>query len=571
VRRAVLISFALLVAGCGDDPSAAPRAETRPYAAWEMRDAAAEAGLIAVIRSGTAKQEHIPEVKGLGVGLLDYDGDGKLDILFTSGSSVERAQKGEPGFGCFLYRNETAPGGPLRFRDATAEAKIPATKWAGGPAVGDYDGDGWPDVLITGMLGNVLLRNRGDGTFEDATARAGIGGAGWTTGAAFGDLDQDGDLDLYVARYLDFDLATPPRHGGRFTCMWKQRVVMCGPRGLPPQADVAWRNDGDGTFTDATADWGFDQAEPQYGLGVVIGDLTGDGRPDVFVANDSSPNHLFENDGGKFVDRALERGVAYSEDGREMAGMGVDAHDWNRDGIPEIVVTNFSDQPNSVFVSQGPGRWFESSRPTGVALASYPMLSWGVGIQDFDDDGFADIFVASGHVYVAADEPGTDTKYRQTCQLFRSDGQGKFEDVSARLGPGFREPHVGRGAAFGDLDQDGDVDVVVVNLNERPSLFENRRPPGNASLSVALEQPGKNREALGARITAIAGGRSQSREVRRSYSFLASSDVRAHFGLGTAKSVQSIEVTWPDGGVEHFSGAAAGRVTLKRGGGTKVK
>jgi hypothetical protein len=530
-------------------------------------DVAEVAGLTAVIRSGTERQEYIPEVKGLGVGLLDYDGDGRLDVLFTSGSTVERAQKGEPGFGCLLYRNETAPGGPLRFTDVTAAAKIPPTRWAGGPAVGDYDGDGRPDVFITGLLGNVLLRNRGDGTFEDVTAHARVAGSGWSTGAAFGDLDQDGDLDLYVARYLTFDLANPPRHGGRWTCTWKQRVVMCGPRGLPPEPDLVFRNEGDGTFTDATAAWGFDQAEPQYGLGVLIGDLNGDGRPDVFVANDSSPNHLFENDGGRFVDRALERGVAFSEDGRELAGMGVDAHDLNDDRVPDIVVTNFSDQTTSVFMSQGKGRWFESSRAANVALASYPMLKWGVGIQDFDDDGLADLFVANGHVYVSADEPGTDTSYRQRNQLFRNGGSGKFADVSDQLGPGFRERRVARGAAFGDLDLDGDLDVVVVNLNDRPTLLENRRPPGNTSLGVVLKQPGRNPEAIGALITVTAGGRVQSRETRRNFSFLASSDVRAHFGLGASPSVESVAVRWPDGVVETFGPVPPGRVTLERGAG----
>jgi enediyne biosynthesis protein E4 len=556
----------VLLTGCGDER---PKRDAASPTRWEFQDVAQAAGITAVIRSGTEKQEYIPEVKGLGVGLLDYDGDGRLDVFFTSGSTVERAQKGEPGFGCILYRNETPAGGPLKFTDVTQAAKIPATRWAGGPAIADYDGDGRHDIFISGLLGSILLRNRGDGTFEDATVAAGLAVSGWSTSAAFADLDQDGDLDLYVARYLTFDVANPPRHGGGWTCTWKQRIVMCGPRGLPAEPDVVYRNEGNGAFTDATAAWGFDQAEPQYGLGVVIGDFSGDGRPDVFVANDSSPNHLFENEGGKFADRALERGVAYSEDGREMAGMGVDAHDLNEDGIPDFVVTNFSDQPTSVYLSQGAGRWFESSRATNVALASYPMLSWGVGIQDMDDDGFADVFIANGHVYVSADEPGTDTHYRQKNQLFKNDGKGRFEEIGRELGPGLQDAHVARGAAFGDLDADGDLDVVVVNLNERPSVLENRLPAGNAWVSIALEQPGKNSEAIGASIAVTAGGRTQTREVRRGYSFLASNDVRAHFGLGKAKTVDAVTVRWPDGSTEKFSGVGTGRVTLKRGGGTK--
>lgn len=564
--RAASLVVAVVLAGCSERGAPSPAAPQR----WEFHDVGIAAGLTTPIRSGTERQEFIPEVKGLGVAMLDYDGDGRIDLFFTSGSSVERLQKGEPGHGCRLYRNVTAPGGPLRFEDVTTAAKIPPTRWACGPAVADFDGDGRSDIFITGLVENVLLRNRGDGTFEDVTDHAGVRGGKWSSGAAFGDLDQDGDLDLYVARYLDFDLADPPRHGARYTCIWKQRVVICGPRGLPALHDVVYRNEGNGTFTDVTAAWGFDRADPQYGLGVVITDLTGDGKPDVFVANDSSPNHLFENDGGTFIDRALERGVAYSEDGREMAGMGVDVQDLNGDALPDIVVTNFSDQTNSVYLSKGPepGRWFESSRSAGVALASYPMVSWGVGIQDFDDDGRPDIFVANGHVYPSADEPGTDTSYRQKNQLFHNEGATRFREIGAELGPGFGDAHIGRGAAFGDLDQDGDLDVVVVNLNERPTLLENRPYPRRASLSVALNQPGRNREAIGAVIAVTTAGPPQLREVRRNASFLASSDARAHFGLGDAKTADVI-VAWPDGTRERFPGVGAGRVTLERGSASK--
>jgi hypothetical protein len=583
--RDVLFGAGALVAltGCGDGGAAkaggpangAPGATPGGGAATVGRtfvDVAEAAGVVAVVRSGTPEQRYIPEVKSLGVAVFDYDGDGRQDVLLTGGSTLERVAKGEPGFGCVLYRNVTPPGGPLKFEDATAAAKLPPTAWANGPCVADYDGDGDLDVFVTGFRDARLWRNRGDGTFEDATAAARIDVRGWSSGAAFGDLDGDGDLDLYVARYLRFDLADPPRHGARFTCLWKNREVLCGPRGMPAEPDVVLRNDGDGGFTDVTQAWGFAAAPPQYGLGVLIDDFDGDGRADVFVANDSSPSHLwFQREAAKFVEDGFGAGIAYAEDGGETAGMGVDAADVNGDGLPDVVVTNFEAQPNSLFVSTPTGTRLESSRAYGIALPSLPDLAWGCGFEDFDLDGDLDLFTSNGHVYPQAAEPGlSDGGYAQACRLMLRDG-ARFKDAGASWGAAFAaHRRVGRGAAFGDLDQDGDVDVVVVNLNDRASMFENRGPATRGHLGVRLAGVGANREALGARVRATTpDGRTVERTVRRSRSFQSSSDATLRFGLGGAAEA-TVDVVWPDGAREAFGLRAGGAAhVLERGKGSR--
>ncbi len=535
-------------------------------AAWTFTEEGAGAGLAGIVRSGTERQEYIVEVKGLGVAVVDADRDGRPDLFFSGGSSVERAVKGEPGFGCQLWRNETPPGGKLAFRDVTAASGVPAGTWSSGPAVADADGDGDPDILVTGFRRVMLLRNRGDGTFEERAAEAGLRSDRWTTGAAFGDLDGDGDLDLYVAAYLRFDLANPPVHGRGLSCLWKGRPVMCGPRGLPAEPDHVFRNDGGGRFTDVTEAWGFAAAPPSYGLGVLISDLDADGRNDVFVANDSCPNFFFRNLGGdRFEECAFDFGLAYSADGAERAGMGVDAADLNGDGFPDIAVTNFSNESNSLFLSRGAGRYIESSSALGIAIPSWANLGWGIGFRDFDRDGRLDLFVSNGHVFPDADRPGTGTSWRQRNQVFRGTAEGRFQDVTDRLGEGLAGAHVGRGAAFGDLDNDGDTDVVVVNLNDRPSLLVNHAPADTAFAGLELRQDGPNPEAIGARATLITGAGRLTLEVRRNHSFQASSDPRLLFGLGREAPV-ALDVRWPDGVAESFPAPPVSRWSVIRRG-----
>jgi enediyne biosynthesis protein E4 len=564
IAALVVVSLAACGDGGGGAEGAAPKTD-----APALVDVAEAAGVVAVIRSGGPEQRFIPEVKSLGVAIFDYDGDDRPDVLLTGGSTLERIAKGEPGYGCVLYRNVTEKGGPMRFLDATAEAKVPSTSWANGPCVGDFDADGVLDVLVTGFREARLWRGLKGGTFEDATERLGVAIAGWSTGAAWADLDLDGDLDLYVARYLEFDANDPPVHGARFTCVWKGRPVLCGPRGLPAETDVVLRNDGPAGFVDVTAAWGFDAVPPQYGLGVLVEDLDGDGAPEIFVANDSGPCFLWRRRGDRFIEDGFASGVAYAEDGSETAAMGVDAADVDGDGLPDLVVTNFEAQPNTLFCASKSGMRLESSRRFGLAAPTLPDLAWGCGFEDFDLDGDLDLFFSNGHVYPEAAEPSTsDAGYAQNCRLMLRDGP-RFVDAAGlvRLDAAKR---VGRGAAFGDLDLDGDVDVVVVNLNDRATVFENRATSGRPFLRVRLVSDGPNREAIGARVRVETSEGSIERTTRRNRSFQASSEARLVFGLGAAARAERVVVRWPDGVVETFGPfEARTSVDLRRGSGRR--
>ncbi|MGE3165910.1 MAG: CRTAC1 family protein [Planctomycetota bacterium] len=560
---ALLLWGSALAAQPAPIPSPAPEAP----APWHFEDVAERAGLTQAQRSGGPEQRYIVDVKAIGAALFDLDHDGLLDVFLTSGSTVERHRTGEPGFGCHLYRNL----GGLRFEPVALE--VPAFGWASGVAAADIDGDGWDDLLITGYGQIRLLRNR-EGRLEDVTARSGIDGTGWSTSAAFADLDGDDDLDVYIARYLQFDFASPPRHGlPGWSCLYRGVAIPCGPRGFPATPDGVYFNRGDGTFEPAGEKWGLGSPAPQFGLGVLIADLVGDHRPDIFVANDASPNFLFENHGDRFEEIAFVAGVAYNENGEEQACMGVDAADLDGNGHLDLVVTNFEQESNNVFLNDGHGAFFDRPEHVGFGSVSREALSWGVGLRDFDGDGVVDVFVANGHVYREADGDSKSPGYAQRDHLFvgRREGEAvRFDERGSELG--IRAKTVSRAAAFGDLDNDGDVDILVAHLNAPPSLYENHSPPQFRRVAITLEQPGANRQALGARLVISVGDWRGLYEVRRQSSFQSSSDPRIHVGLGTRTIAGTIGVRWPNGAEETFAlPTGVADLRLVRGMGTRVE
>jgi len=553
----------LLIAACG----AALGAQGRTPATGPIRfvDVAAEAGLTLVNVHGDAAKDYILDTNGNGAAWFDYDGDGDLDALIVNGSTRERMRAGGSPMAA-LYRGD----GRGRFEDVTAIAGLDVRGWGMGVCVADVDGDGLRDVYLTAFGPNRLLRNRGDGTFADVTDTAGVGDTRWSTNCAFGDYDRDGDLDLYVANYVAFDEATIPAPGTLPTCRFGTLPVMCGPRGLPGEPDVLYRNEGDGTFTDVTEEAGIDDPG-RYGFGVLFSDLDGDAWLDIFVADDSVPNLFFRNQrDGTFVEEALLTGLALSGDGRAQAGMGADAGDYNGDGRLDLLVTNFSDDYNTLYENSGEGFFTDVSNAVGLGLTTFPFLAWGVGLRDFDNDGWLDVFTANGHVHPAADRSGLGTTYLQREQLFRNLGTGRFEDVGALAGPGLAGERSSRGAAFGDYDDDGDIDVLVVHMDDRPSLLRNDTPLAGHWIALGLEGTVGNRDAIGARVSVEAAGRIHVSEVRSGGSYLSHNDTRVHVGLGDATEVERVEIRWPDGTVETLSGLAVDEFySVRQGGGVR--
>jgi len=527
-------------------------------------DATQGSGIDSVNVCGSPKDKGwLTEYMGAGAAWLDYDGDGHLDLYVVNGSAYDRAPLGgEPNR---LYRGDGRGG----FTDVTDKAGVGHRGWGYGVAVGDYDNDGRPDLYVTNLGPNVLYRNRGDGTFEDATARAGVGDSSWGTSAAFFDMDADGDLDLYVANYVDLDPASVPRRGSKRAtapfCAFKGIPVVCGPQGLPPAQDVLYRNNGDGAFTDVTRSSGVWLDKPRYGLGVVTGDYDGDGDPDVYVANDSVPQSLWRNlGGGRFEDVALATLCALSVDGNPQAGMGTDFGDYDGDGWLDLVLTTFSHDLNTIYRNHA-GRFFtDESSVIGMSVTAM-ALSWGTAFVDFDQDGDLDLFIANGHVYPEVDTRDIGTRFRQTNHLFASDG-GRFREISARAGSGFRVSRSFRGAAFGDYDEDGDVDILVTALDEPALLLRNETRPLGHWLKLRLVGTSSNRDGVGARVTVTAGGKRMVRERKGGGSYLSASAPDLHFGLGSASRADLVEIRWPSGRKDVLRNVAVDRaVTVREG------
>ena len=492
------------------------------------------------------ESRYIIESMSGGVLLLDYDRDGWLDIYFTNAPTVEMALKGQYARGA-LYRNNHDG----TFTDVTDKAGVGKPCFAMGGAVGDYDNDGWPDIYVTCYGGNVLYHNNGDGTFTDVTAKAGVRDGRFSTGAAFGDYDGDGFLDLMVTNYVDLDIHHPPAFGSSVTCKYMGIDVQCGPRGLKGAGDSLFHNNGDGTFTDVSKKAGVDDPNGYYGLTTLWADFNNTGRPDIYVANDSTAGFLYRNGGdGKFTDIGLESGTALGEDGHEQAGMGVAIGDYLHSGRPSLVVTNFALDNSPLYRNDGKWDFQDVSYPSGIGLPSVPFVKWGVAFVDIDNDGWLDLVTVNGHVYPQVDALQTGARYRQPKLVQYNRGDGTFCDASDQSGPPISEPRVSRGLAVGDLFNDGNMDLVVEDLQGSPMVLRNPGLPGRHWVSFELAGTKSNRLAIGARLKLVAGGMTQTDEIHSGGSYLSQNDLRVHFGLGAATKIESLEIRWPSGAVE---------------------
>jgi hypothetical protein len=499
--------------------------------------------MIRATRFGSLPKRFLTETTGSGAGFIDYDGDGNLDVYVVNGKSREQAEAGMPGEPDLLYRNLSG----RRFVEVARLAGVAETEWGGGVAAGDYDNDGDPDLLVTNFGPNVFYRNNGDGTFTDVTERAGLADRRWSTSAAFGDINGDGFLDLYVCHYLDWN----PRHLESIApdfCRWRGIPVVCGPRGLPGDADRLYLNRGDGTFADITERAGVYNPEGK-GLGVAFLDFDGDRDQDIFVSNDSTPNFLYQNDGrGQFKDVALGAGVAFSMYGKPQAGMGTDSGDFDEDGKPDLIVTNFQKDYNALRRNLGTGLFVDVSNMVGLALSTWDKLGWGVKFFDCNNDGFLDLFTANGHIYAEVDSAGIGETYAQLNQLalnVPATFGRRFEDLSARAGPGLRIEKSSRGLAIGDYDNDGDLDIFINEMNDVPTFVEDQARHTNGSVRLTLIGRAANRDGMGARVEYTVGGKRHSRYGGALGSYLSTSDPRLHLGLGSAALAESIVIYWP--------------------------
>jgi hypothetical protein len=510
----------------------------------QFLDVAHEAGLrIPNVWGGISSKDYIIEAKGSGVAFFDYDHDGWLDIYLSNGSRLhEKSAAGvEPT--THLYRNNRDG----TFTDVTAKSGIGRTGWQTGVCVGDFDNDGWDDLYCTFWGHDILFHNNGDGTFTDVTRKAGLWKEGnrWGSGCTWVDYDRDGRLDLFVANYIQLDFDRVPKAGDSEACQFKGARVMCGPRGLPGGTNRLFHNNGDGTFTDVSSAAGILKPGPRYSITAVASDLDNDGWPDIYVAVDSEPSILFKNNhDGTFTDIAIMAGCAYGDDGREQAGMGVAIADYNCDGRMDIFKTNFSEDSVNLYRNNEDGSFTDVSQESGLG-GDFPDVKWGCGFVDYDNDGWLDIIQVNGHVYPNADTIAPGQAFLEPRVVYRNRGDGTFADVSSRLGPGIATRHSSRGCAFGDFDNDGDIDVLVDNMNEAPSLLRNDCHNQHHWIKVKLLGTICNRSAIGARVRVVTGSHTQLAEVQSGSSVMSQNDLRLHFGLGAAARIDVLEVLWP--------------------------
>lgn len=508
--------------------------------------------------ASSAEKKYIVESMNGGVALFDFDHDGKLDIYLINSYTVEAALAGKPRPPAALYRNL----GSGKFEEVAAKAGVADPGWAMGVSVADYDNDGDDDLYVTCFGPDKLYRNRGNGAFEDLTAKAGVSDARFSAGAGWGDYDRDGDLDLFVSNYVDFKLEDLPQFGKGDLCRYRNVPVQCGPRGLPGAGDALYRNNGDGTFTDVSKKAKVDDPNGYYGLGVMWTDFDNDGWPDIFVANDATPNYAYRNNrDGTFTEIGFMLGVAVDENGVEQGSMGISIGDYDRDGRLDLIITNFADQYNTLYHKNADGNFLDVSRSTKTAEVSMPYVGWGTKFFDYDNDGWLDLLVVNGHVYPQIEGAYPEGMYRQRMLFYRNQRDGTFTEIASEAGSALTERHASRGAAFGDYDEDGDVDVIVNNLDGPPVLLRN---DGGSSaghwIKLKLIGTKSNRNAVGARIELKAGGLTQVDEVHAGDSYISHSDWRLHFGLGKATTIDEITIKWPSGKVEKLTKLAVDRV-----------
>lgn len=539
--------------GAKDSVTAAQAGVMAADALPRLVDITAKAG-IHFSHLTSPNKKYIVESMSGGVALIDYDRDGWPDIFFTNAPDVEMSLEGTKARSALYHNNRDGT-----FTDVTEKAGVGHPCWAMGAMVGDYNNDGWPDLLVSCFGGVVLYRNNGDGTFTDVTKASGLSSdAGWAMGATFGDYDNDGFVDLFVPHYVDLDLKDLPTLGSKKTCMYHEIPVQCGPRGLVGSPDNLYHNNGDGTFTDVSKQAGVDDASKYFGLIALWSDFNGDGKLDLFVGNDGEPNYLYQNDGkGKFTDVAYTSGIAVNKDGYEQANMGVAMGDYNHSGRFSVAITHFSEEYTTLFRNDADFNFTDVSDQAGLTVATSPYVGWGDAFFDLDNDGWADLFQVNGHVYPQVDTRDIGTRFHEPKLMFLNQHNGGFRNISEVVGPAIQTPQVSRGLAVGDLFNDGHTELVVENLEGSPMILRTEGGATNHWISLELAGTKSNRLALNAKVRITAGGLVQLGEVLSGGSYLSQNDLRLHFGLGTHNTADSVEITWSSGQKEVLKNLSA--------------